>query len=96
VSSEWNGRLTPVSRDVAANYISITGLAASDLFYEWKLADPKYTFNLSAQLRGVSNGTSMTTALNAAGILNTFALSQPYNTGAVQSLYNVSFIFNRY
>jgi hypothetical protein len=80
VSSEWNGRLSPVTRDATANFVSITGLAPSDLSYEWKLADPKYTFNLTAQLRGNSNGTVMTTGLNTTGVLNSFALSQPYNT----------------
>ncbi len=77
ISSEWNARLTPVTNDVANHFVSTTGIAASDLSLEWKLADPKYTFNVTAFLRGAWNGTNMNTSLNAAGIL---PLSQPYNT----------------
>ncbi len=73
--SEWNARLTPVSRDVANAWVSTTGVDATSLMQEWKLADPHYTFNVTAQLRGAWNGTDMNTTINS--ILPT---SQPYNT----------------
>jgi hypothetical protein len=44
---------------------------------EWKLADPKYPFNVTAYLRGPWNGTAMNTSLNSGSII---PLSQPYNT----------------
>jgi hypothetical protein len=74
----WNGRLTPVTRDAANDWVSTTGIPQADLINEWKLADPKYTMNATAFLRGPFNtGTGlMTPALNTAGIIS---LSQPYN-----------------
>ena len=77
ISSEWNARLTPITRDVVNHYVSTTGIPAADLALEWKLADPKYTFNVTAFLRGPWNGTAMNTSLNSGGII---PLSQPYNT----------------
>ena len=77
ISAEWNARLTPVTRDVINHYVATTGIAASDLAMEWKLADPVYTFNVTAYLRGAWNGTAMNTNLNSGGII---PLSQPYNT----------------
>ena len=78
VTTEWNGRLTPVTRDVTANYVSTTGISFAELSNEWKLADPRYTFNATAFLRGGWNGTTaMNTNLNSGGII---PLSQPYNT----------------
>ena len=77
ISSEWNAHLTPVTRDVVNHYVTLTGISASDLALEWKLADPKYTFNVTAYLRGPWNGTTMNTSLNSGGII---PLSQPYNT----------------
>ncbi|KAA9037214.1 hypothetical protein FW778_17455 [Ginsengibacter hankyongi] len=77
ISSEWNARLIPVTHDVVNHFVSTTGISAADMALEWKLADPKYTFNVTAFLRGAWNGTSMNTALNSAGVL---PLSQPYNT----------------
>lgn len=77
VSAEWNGLLTPVTRDAVANYISATGIPAADLTNEWKLADPRYTMNATVLLRGPWNGTNMNTSLNSGGII---PLSQPYNT----------------
>jgi hypothetical protein len=78
VSSVWNGRLTPVTRDGASNYVGTTGLTTTEIANEWKLADPKYTMNATALLRGPWNsGTGlMNTSLNTAGII---PLSQPYN-----------------
>jgi hypothetical protein len=76
VSNEWNGRLAPVSRDGGLNYVSTTGINTTDLANEWKLADPRYTFNVTAALRGPWNGSTMNTSLNNAGII---PLSQPYN-----------------
>lgn len=77
ISSEWNARLTPITRDVTNHYVTTTGIAATDLAMEWKLADPVYTFNVTAYLRGAWNGTAMNTNLNSGGII---PLSQPYNT----------------
>ena len=77
ISSEWNARLTPVTHDVVNHFVSTTGIPAADLALEWKLADPKYTFNVTAFLRGPWNGTAMNTGLNSGGII---PLSQPYNT----------------
>lgn len=76
LTSVWNGRLTPVARDGAANYVSTTGLTTTEIANEWKLADPKYTMNATAFLRGPWNtGGFMNTALNTQGII---PLSQPY------------------
>jgi hypothetical protein len=81
ISSEWNARLTPVIHDVANHFVSTTGIPASDLALEWKLADPKYTFNVTAFLRGAwTFGPNMTTGLNSV-----FPLSQPYNDAAFGS-----------
>jgi hypothetical protein len=77
VSSEWNARLTPVTRDVVNDFVSTTGITATAFTQEWKLADPDYTMNLNANLRGPWNGTAMNTSLNSAGYI---PLNQPYNT----------------
>ncbi|MEP6711078.1 MAG: hypothetical protein ABJA37_01615 [Ferruginibacter sp.] len=78
ITTEWNGRLTPVTRDIAVNYVSTTGIPFTELSNEWKLADPRYTFNATAFMRGPWNGsTAMNTSLNSGGILPT---TQPYNT----------------
>jgi hypothetical protein len=77
VTAEWNGRLTPVSRDAVNDYVSTTGITASEFNQEWKLADPKYTFNVTAQLRGPWNNTDMNTTLNTAALIPN---AQPYNT----------------
>lgn len=77
LSAEWNGRLTPVTRDGTANYVSTTGIPAADLANEWKLADPRYAMNATVLLRGPWNGATMNTNLNSGGII---PLSQPYNT----------------
>jgi hypothetical protein len=74
-ASEWNAVLSTSSRDVANKSVSATGIPAASLAQEWKLADPKYTFNVVAHLRSAWNGTSMNTSLNAV-----LPLSQPYNT----------------
>lgn len=77
VSSVWNGRLTPVTRDGSSNYVSTTGLTIAELANEWKLADPRYTMIATALLRGSwTAGPNMTTSLNSGGII---PLSQPYN-----------------
>ena len=73
-ASEWNAVLSTSSRDVANKSVSATGIPAASFAQEWKLADPKYTFNVVAHLRGAWNGSSMNTALNAV-----LPLSQPYN-----------------
>jgi hypothetical protein len=74
VVAEWNARLSPLTRDVVNDYVSTTGITATALAQEWKLADPNYTMNIQASLRGSWNGTSMNTALNTI-----LPLSQPYN-----------------
>lgn len=76
-SSEWNARLTPVTRDVANDYVATTGIPAAELTQEWKLADPNYTMNVTAALRGPWNGTTMNSTMQSAGII---PLTQPYNT----------------
>lgn len=75
----WNGRLTPVTRDAPNDWVSTTGITQTDLINEWKLADPRYTMNATALLRGPYNtGTGlMNTSLNSGGII---PLAQPYNT----------------
>jgi Dockerin type I domain len=77
-AAEWNARLTPVSRDGVNDYVSTTGIPATEMTQEWKLADPNYTMNVTANLRGPWNGVSaMNTTLFTAGII---PLAQPYNT----------------
>jgi len=77
VSSEWNGELTPITRDATANYVEYAGIPATDLTNEWKLADAKYVYNAKAYLRGAWNNGSglMRTNLNSAGLI---PLTQPY------------------
>ncbi len=78
VTSEWNARLTPVTRDVANDWVNTTGIPAADLLQEWKLADPNYTMNVTAYLRGNWNNPTllMRNTLNTGGLL---PLAQPYN-----------------
>lgn len=80
VSAEWNGRLTPITRDGTSHFVSTTGITATELANEWKLADSKYSFNITVFLRGAWNNGSglMRNTLNTGGLL---PLSQPY-TGA--------------
>ncbi len=82
ITAEWNGRLTPITRDGINNYVSTTGLSTTDIANEWKLADSKYTFNITAYLRGAWNtGTlQMNTTLNTV-----LPLIQPYNDVAFGS-----------
>jgi hypothetical protein len=74
----WNGKLTPVTRDVANDWVATTGIPQADFVNEWKLADPRYTFNMTAFLKGAWNNPTalMRTTLNANNLL---PLSQPYN-----------------
>lgn len=76
VTAEWNARTASVTRDAGSDWVNTTGIPAADLLQEWKLADPNYTMNVTANLRGPWNGT---TAMNVspAAIL---PLTQPYNT----------------
>lgn len=76
-ASEWNARLTPVTRDAVNDYVGTTGIPATELAQEWKLADPKYNMNIQANLRGAWNGTLMNTTLNTV-----LPLGQPYNDPA--------------
>ena len=80
ISSEWNARLTPVTRDVVNHYVATTGIPAPDLALEWKLADPNYTFNVTTYIKGAWNNPTglMRTTLNAGNLL---PLTQPF-TGA--------------
>lgn len=76
--TEWNGKLTPITRDGTNNYVTYTGITSTELANEWKLADAKYTMNATALLRGPWNNVSaMNTNLNSGGIIQ---LTQPYNT----------------
>lgn len=76
-SAEWNARLTPVTRDAVNDYVNTTGVTAAELVQEWKLADPNYTMNLSAYIKGAWNNPAglMRVIINANGLL---PLSQPY------------------
>ncbi|MBL0305768.1 MAG: hypothetical protein IPQ25_06960 [Chitinophagaceae bacterium] len=78
----WNGRLTPVTRDAPNDWVSTTGITQADFVNEWKLADPRYTMNAIALLRGPWNsGTGlMGTNMNSGGLLDASALGQPFNT----------------
>jgi len=77
-TGEWNGRLTTSTRNIGADWVATTAIPQTELINEWKLADPRYTFNVTANLRGSWNNVSaMNTALNTAGII---PLTQPYNT----------------
>lgn len=77
-AAEWTGRLTPVTRDGANDWVETTAIPTADVAQEWKLADPRYTMNATAYLRGSWNGISqMNTGLNTAGVI---PLTQPYNT----------------
>ena len=81
ISSEWNARLTPVTRDVVNHFVSTTGIPAADMALEWKLADPNYTFNVTAFLRGAwTSGPNMNTGLNSV-----LPLTQPYNDASFGS-----------
>ncbi len=75
VTAEWNAILSPVSRNAANNWVSTTGVNTTNLAQEWKLADPRYTFNITAYLRGPwTSGPNMTTNINSI-----LPLTQPYN-----------------
>ena len=77
ISSEWNARLTPITRDVVNHYVATTGIPAADLALEWKLADPVYTFNVTSYIKGAWNNPTglMRTTLNSGNLL---PLTQPY------------------
>jgi hypothetical protein len=78
-ATEWNAKLTPVTRDAANDYVATTGILATELAQEWKLADPNYAMNLTAYLRGNWNNPTllMRNTLNTGALI---PLSQPYNT----------------
>jgi len=78
ISSEWDARLTPVTHDLTNHFVSTTGIPAADLANEWKLADPKYTFNVTAYIKGAWNNLTglMRTTLNSGGVL---PLTQPFS-----------------
>lgn len=78
-AGEWNGKLSPVTRDGVINYVSTTGITAAELVNEWKLADSKYTFNMTAYMKGAWNNpvALMRTLLNTSNLL---PLGQPFNT----------------
>jgi hypothetical protein len=77
VATEWNGLTTGATRDVVNHFVNYNAIPAADLALEWKLADPRYTFNVTANLRGSWNGsTAMNTTLNTAGQI---PLAHPYN-----------------
>ena len=76
-ASEWNAKMSPVTRDLAADYVSTTGISAAQLAQEWKLADPIYSMNAKAFIKGSWNNPTgvMRTTLNSNAIL---PLTQPY------------------
>lgn len=77
-SAEWNARFTQITRDITNHYVIASGIPEPDLALEWKLADPKYNFNIIAFLRGAwASGPNMTTQLNSA-----LPVIQPYNDAA--------------
>ncbi|MEJ7626982.1 MAG: hypothetical protein WKF35_08975 [Ferruginibacter sp.] len=77
LQTDWNARLA-ATRDIANDYVQLTGITPTELDAEWKLADPKYTFNVTAYIKGDWNNPSgtMRTTLNFGGLL---PLSQPYS-----------------
>ncbi len=77
-ATEWNGKLTANVVNTSLAVVTSTGIQA-DVFAnnEWKLADPRYVFNVSAILAGPWNGSTMNTSLNSGGVL---PLTQPFNT----------------
>lgn len=79
ISSEWNSRISPVTKNTTSNFVATTGISAAEFNNEWKLADPKYTFNITAYLRGAWNsGTGQMNTVTG-GINNLLPLNQPYN-----------------
>ncbi len=82
VASEWNARLTPVTRDAANDWVNTTGIPAADLLQEWKLADPNYTMNVTAFIRGAWNTGTQLMNTTSGGINNILPLNQPYNDAA--------------
>jgi hypothetical protein len=78
-TSEWNAVQSSIARDIANKAVTATGIPATSFTQEWKLADPLYTFNITAFLKGGWNNPTglMRNALNAGGQL---PLTQPYAT----------------
>jgi len=77
ISNEWNGFSGSITREGNANFVRVSGIGTDALDREWKLADPVYTMNTTAILRGAWNGSSMNTNLRNASVI---PLNQPYNT----------------
>ncbi|MCW3110544.1 MAG: hypothetical protein JWQ09_5050 [Segetibacter sp.] len=78
-SNEWNAKFTGNTLNAASDFITTTGIDVANFANkEWKLADPRYTFNVATFLRGPWNSatTAMKTDLYNAGLI---PLSQPYN-----------------
>lgn len=77
VTAEWNARTTAVTRNTGSDWVNTTGIPAAELLQEWKLADPNYTMNVTAYLKGGWNNPTglMRTTINTNGLL---PLSQPY------------------
>lgn len=77
VTAEWNARTASVTRNAGSDWVNTTGIPAADLLQEWKLADPNYTMNVTAFLKGGWNNPTglMRTTINTNGLL---PLSQPY------------------
>lgn len=74
-TAEWTARLTGGGRDVTNDWVNTTAVDVTALAQEWKLADPRYTFNVTAYLRGPFGGGAMSTALNTGGLI---PAGQPY------------------
>jgi hypothetical protein len=76
-ASEWIANPTSGTVNATSDFVTTTGIpAATFAGNPWKLADPLYTLNVNANLRGNWNGTTMNTSLNTAGLI---PLTQPYN-----------------
>ena len=78
LATEWNAKLSTVSRDAVNKSVTVTSIPADDFAQEWKLADPRYTFHVNAYLKGGWNNPTgvMRTVLNSGGLL---PLAQPYS-----------------
>lgn len=75
--TEWNSRTIDITRNTGSDWVNTTGITPTELIQEWKLADPNYTMNLTAFMRGAWNNPTalMRTTINSSGLLQ---LNQPY------------------
>ena len=78
VTAEWNSRTIDITRNTGSDWVNTTGITPAELVQEWKLADPNYTMNVTAFMRGAWNNPTglMRTTINSSGLL---PLNQPYS-----------------